>query len=190
MKIGVISDTHGSLPAWRTALRHFAGVDLIIHCGDLFYHAPRNPLPEGYAPLELAEAINKSPVPVVIAKGNCDAPVDESLLRWAVSSPFALTRVEGKTLLAWHEGEVDPEAPELLELYRPDVLLVGHTHQARIWWEGDRLCLNPGSPSLSKLPGGTPTVGVLDDDGARIVELRSGVVVYESGWSREGTPGQ
>ena len=35
MKIGVISDTHGSLTAWQQALAGpFADVDFIIHTGD------------------------------------------------------------------------------------------------------------------------------------------------------------
>ncbi|MGE5552394.1 MAG: phosphodiesterase [Betaproteobacteria bacterium] len=183
MKIGVISDTHGSLTAWREAFnRYFSDADLIIHCGDLFYHAPRNPLPEGYAPLALAEALNECPVPLVIARGNCDSAVDESLLRWPLASPVAFTRWEGKTILAWHEGEVAPGVAELLERHKPDLLLVGHTHKGRVWREGTCLCLNPGSPSLSKLPEGRPTVGVIDDQGARVLDLTDGSVVGTSEW--------
>lgn len=187
MRIGVISDTHGSLPAWRAAFtRHFAGADLIVHCGDLFYHGPRNPLPEGYAPLALAEALNECQVPLLIARGNCDAAVDESLLRWPLAAPFAWARWEGKTVLAWHEGEVRPEASEVLQRHCPDVFLTGHTHHARLWWEGGCLCLNPGSPALSKLPDGQPTVGMLDDAGARILDLLTGAVVAETTWEPGG----
>jgi len=60
MKIGVISDTHGSLTAWQQVLSGpFQDVDLILHAGDVLYHGPRNPLPEGYQPGQLAEAINQ-----------------------------------------------------------------------------------------------------------------------------------
>ncbi|MDI6870297.1 MAG: phosphodiesterase [Bacillota bacterium] len=186
MKIGVISDTHGSLPAWRAAFnRYFSDADLIIHCGDLFYHAPRNPLPEGYAPLALAEALNECRVPLVIARGNCDSAVDESLLKWPLAAPYAYARWEGRTVLAWHEGEVRPEAAEVVRRYKPDLFLVGHTHKGRVWRDGTCLCLNPGSPALSKLPGGRPTVGVVDDQGVRVLDLVTGSVVAESAWEQK-----
>lgn len=186
MKIGVISDTHGSLTAWRKAYnRFFTDADLIVHCGDLFYHGPRNPLPDGYAPRALAEALNDCPVRLVIVRGNCDAPVDESLLKQPVHSPYATLEWEGRTILAWHEGEVVPEAAEVLAERRPDVFLTGHTHRARVWRAGATLCLNPGSPALSKLPEGRPTVAVLDDHGARILDVDTGSVVEQAGWVEE-----
>lgn len=183
MKLGIISDTHGSLPAWRAAFnRYFSGADLIIHCGDIFYHAPRNPLPEGYAPLALAEALNDSPVPIIFARGNCDSAVDESLLRWPVAAPWAWCCWEGKTILAWHEGETHPGAAETRERFRPHLFLVGHTHRARLWREGPTLCLNPGSPSLSKMPDGRPTIGLIDERGARLVDLDTGSVIASDTW--------
>ena len=42
MKIGVISDTHGSLAAWKTAYeKYLKDTDLILHCGDVLYHGPQ-----------------------------------------------------------------------------------------------------------------------------------------------------
>ena len=36
MRIGVISDTHGSISAWQQAYNNYLSqTDLIIHCGDL-----------------------------------------------------------------------------------------------------------------------------------------------------------
>lgn len=188
MKIGVISDTHGSLTAWRKAFnRYFADADLIVHCGDLFYHGPRNPLPDGYAGLPLAEALNGCRVPLIIARGNCDSEVDVSLLKWPVAAPFCVCRVEGKTILAWHEGEVAPEAAAARERFKPEVFIVGHTHRPRLWTAGPTLCLNPGSPSLSKLPDGRGTVGLLDDRGAHILELDTGKEWAAQPWAGEGS---
>lgn len=179
----MISDTHGSLQAWEQAYdRYFRDADLIVHCGDLFYHGPRNPLPEGFGPLALAEALNACPVPLVIARGNCDAAVDASVLNWPLADPFATLRFGEKTLVAWHEGEVRPEAAEVIRRYRADVFLTGHTHRARLVREGARLCLNPGSPSLSKLPDGRPTIGLLDDHGARVVYLDTGETMADEAW--------
>ncbi|NLU43022.1 MAG: phosphodiesterase, partial [Firmicutes bacterium] len=42
MRIGVISDTHGSVTAWRKAYDQvLRSADLIVHAGDLLYHGPR-----------------------------------------------------------------------------------------------------------------------------------------------------
>ncbi len=77
MKIGVVSDTHGSLTAWQNAYNsNFQDVDWIIHCGDVLYHGPRNPLPEGYNPQTLAMDLQKIRQPIIFAKGNCDAEID------------------------------------------------------------------------------------------------------------------
>jgi len=78
MRIGFISDTHGGLAGWQEAMAGpFAEADLIIHCGDLLYHGPRNPMPKGYDPAALAQAMNASPAPLLIARGNCDSDVDQ-----------------------------------------------------------------------------------------------------------------
>ena len=48
MKIGVMSDTHGSLPYLEKALDVLSDCDILLHNGDVLYHGPRNDLPEGY----------------------------------------------------------------------------------------------------------------------------------------------
>ncbi len=75
-RLGIISDTHGNLRAWQAALAVWGEVDMILHAGDVLYHGPKNPLPEGYGPRELSEAMNASPVPLLFAQGNCDAEED------------------------------------------------------------------------------------------------------------------
>ena len=57
MKIGVISDTHGSLYFFEMAMSYLKDCDKIIHAGDILYHGPRNDIPGGYNPKELAEKI-------------------------------------------------------------------------------------------------------------------------------------
>ena len=41
MKIGVISDTHGSLYFFEMAMSYLKDCDKIIHAGDILYHGPR-----------------------------------------------------------------------------------------------------------------------------------------------------
>ena len=52
MKLVFASDIHGSA-YWCEALLnafHAEGADKLILLGDLLYHGPRNPLPDGYDP--------------------------------------------------------------------------------------------------------------------------------------------
>ena len=90
MKIGIISDTHGHEGAWAKAFdKHFHDADMILHAGDVLYHGPRNPMKEDYNPAGLVQRINECPVPVIIAKGNCDSSVDASCLELPVQAPYA-----------------------------------------------------------------------------------------------------
>ena len=76
MKIGVMSDTHGSLTYFEKALDVLSDCDVLIHGGDILYHGPRNDIPEGYNPKGLISKIN-SLDNIIIARGNCDADVDQ-----------------------------------------------------------------------------------------------------------------
>ena len=46
MKIGVLSDTHGSLFYFEKALECLSDCDVLLHAGDVLYHGPRNDLPK------------------------------------------------------------------------------------------------------------------------------------------------
>ncbi|MRZ30114.1 phosphodiesterase, partial [Paeniclostridium sordellii] len=58
MKIGVMSDTHGSLPYFEKALDTLSDCDILLHAGDVLYHGPRNDLPKGYDPKGVISKIN------------------------------------------------------------------------------------------------------------------------------------
>ncbi|MCL6634967.1 MAG: phosphodiesterase [Peptococcaceae bacterium] len=165
MKIGVISDTHGDAASWRLVMESvFGGADLIIHCGDVLYHGPRNPLVEGYSPQELANLINSCPVPVLFARGNCDADVDQLLLDYPIQAPYAFLQVGQLRIMAHHgDGLERDEMLRLAARYRADLFISGHTHVPVLEDKGQKtaILLNPGSPSLPKA-GGRPTVAVLD----------------------------
>ena len=90
MKIGVISDTHGHEMRWAKAYeKFFKDADMILHAGDVLYHGPRNPMLEDYNPAGLAQRINDCPIPVVIAKGNCDSEVDQMVIALPIQAPYA-----------------------------------------------------------------------------------------------------
>ena len=60
MKVLVISDIHGSSYYAKKIkeINKKEEPDKIIVLGDLYYHGPRNDLPEGYAPKEVIAMLN------------------------------------------------------------------------------------------------------------------------------------
>lgn len=164
MLYGVISDTHGSFTAWQKALDGpFSDVDKIIHAGDLFYHGTRNPIPDGYDTLRLAESINKCELPVAIAMGNCDSEVDQMVCDLPIIHPFLVLDEQSARIMVqhWQHGG-NAELAELIERFRPRVFVTGHTHVPELRVEAQTLILNPGSPSLTKRDDGRRTVARLE----------------------------
>jgi putative phosphoesterase len=176
VKIGVISDTHGSLTAWQNALVYLEKVDLIIHCGDVLYHGPRNPLPDGYQPAILAREINAFPKPLICAKGNCDAEVDQYLLEIPLQAPYAQVFTPFWRILIHHGHLFDPEtAPDWTKLY--NLVISGHTHLPELTRRGATVWLNPGSPALPKTADMVPTIAMIDGPAIQLINLETGAVI-------------
>jgi putative phosphoesterase len=123
--VGLIADTHGLLrPAVAAA---FAGVDLIVHAGDV----------GGPAVLKALAEI----APTEAVSGNVDDRHDPMLPRER-SIPAG-----GLTLHVSHGDELLRPTPErLLARYDADVLIFGHTHRQLALHSPDgRLVVNPGA---------------------------------------------
>ena len=75
MKIGVMSDTHGSLDYFEKAIKTLSDCDVLLHGGDILYHGPRNDLPKGYNPKAVVEKLNGLEN-ILITKGNCESDVE------------------------------------------------------------------------------------------------------------------
>ena len=134
MRIGLISDTHGLLRP--EALAALAGVDRIIHAGDI-----------GNARiLEALAAI----APVDAVRGNNDKGP------WAEAVPHSLTlTVDGVAIHLLHDlKELKGALPPV------QVIVAGHSHKPMVREENGVLLVNPGSagPRRFKLP---VTVGFL-----------------------------
>ena len=137
MKIGVISDTHGLLRP--EALDRLAGVDHIIHAGDI----------GGVAVIERLRTIAR----VTTIRGNNDPHT---------TFP-AETTVElgGRTIFVLHDVK------DLTTPTGYDVVVSGHSHKPKIETKDGVLYLNPGSagPRRFKLP---ISVAILVIDGERL----------------------
>ena len=86
MRYLIASDIHGALPAAEMLVARFReeGADRLLLLGDLLYHGPRNPLPEGYAPAQVAKLLNGYADRITAVRGNCDAEVDQMVLEFPV----------------------------------------------------------------------------------------------------------
>ncbi len=177
-RIGVISDTHGDIQAWRAAWRIWGDIDFVLHAGDVLYHGPRNPLPRDYAPADLAEAINNSEVPLFVARGNCDSDVDAMVLDCPLESRQVVVCWEGKLIFMEH-GDNFSRFRERALRCEADLAICGHTHVGSVVREGKTLFLNPGSASLPK--GRDPaSVAFIDREGLSVVTLDGELLDRES----------
>src|SRR5580765_5754553 len=111
MLLGLVSDTHSLVRPEIFAA--FAGVDLILHAGDV----------GGRSVLDELRAL----APVKAVYGNTDVPGDSNL-----QAALALT-LEGLSIHVSHGHELGSPTPEkLLTRYRADVIVFGHTHKPLI----------------------------------------------------------
>lgn len=124
MVIGLISDTHGFLrPSVHSAL---AGVDLILHAGDVGGDAIL---------LELAII-----APVKAVYGNTDGINDPNL-----ANEISIIEA-GLSIHVSHGHEVgSPTTDRLLAKYNHDVVVYGHTHRQFVSRIGNQLLVNPGA---------------------------------------------
>lgn len=160
MKIGVISDTHGSLHFFEKAMDILKDCDRIIHAGDVLYHGPRNDLPGGYDPKGLAEKINTLSN-IYIARGNCDSDVDQMVINHPLQTPGVLIEFNQKKFFVLH-GYTDSKLSMIYKAkeINADFLILGHTHVKELFKDESLIVLNPGSTSLPK--DGTRSCAIID----------------------------
>lgn len=179
LRIGIVADTHGDAFAWRGLTRGiFAGVELVVHAGDILYPGPRNRLNHPADPSALADLINTGPVPVLFAKGNCDDEEDQLLLEYPVLSPYAFLQTQGLRVLVNHGHTLDRNGlRDMAARYRVHLMVSGHTHLPLLEAEEGVVLLNPGSPALPK--GNFPSAAVLDGKVINLYDLSTNRVVME-----------
>jgi len=162
LKIGVISDTHGDVKAFTDALDVLNDTDILIHCGDIFYHGLFNMIKDSYNPLELAKIFNSIKKPIIYSKGNCDSEVDQLALDFNILDPVRMFFYENNILYIHHgDKKRDEDIIELKRKFRFNFSLSGHTHIPRIERKEGLLFINPGSPSLPK-GGFPPTICIMN----------------------------
>ena len=142
MKIGIISDTHGLLRP--EAVERLAGVDHIIHAGDIGR-------PDVISDLRRI-------APVTAVRGNIDRDA------WAAGYPQTeLVKLAGRFFYVLHnraELDLDPAAAGI------DVVVSGHSHQPKIETVDGVVYLNPGSagPRRFSLPIALATLDLAGEE--------------------------
>jgi uncharacterized protein len=141
MRVGLISDTHGRLRS--EVFDRFAGVDLILHAGDV-----------GTIDIIMElEAI----APVHAVLGNTDMAALEPRVKEVVELDL-----EGHRVVVIHGHQFLSPTPEPLRRAYPaaDVIVYGHTHRQRVDWVDDCLIVNPGAAGPARFDL-KPTVALL-----------------------------
>ncbi len=149
MKIMVASDVHGSYFACQKLISNFQKekADILLLLGDLYYHGPRNPLPEEYAPMKVCESLTAVKEKLIAVKGNCDADVDQMISSFPIEKNAQI--LLGRRRVYATHGDVY-SADKLPPLPKGSVLLFGHSHVASLWKKNGIIAVNPGSCSLPK----------------------------------------
>lgn len=170
MKIMVASDIHGSASRCRMLMERFEAEnpDRLLLLGDLLYHGPRNDLPDGYAPKEVAAMLNAISDKLLCVRGNCEAEVDQMMLDFPVMAEYCILYDGAHEIFATHGHKYGKDNPP--KLPAGSILLCGHTHVTADEDCGTFRYLNPGSVSIPK--NGTPRgYIVLENGGYRFEKL-------------------
>jgi len=120
MRIGVLSDTHGTLRP--QVVERLAGCDRLLHAGDV----GRSEILDELAAI----------APLAAVRGNVDthgglARLPDTLAGELAGLPFRMVH---------RRDEIEPDWPGKLRL-----IVYGHSHRPEISWQGSCLMLNPGA---------------------------------------------
>ena len=160
----IFSDIHGSQTACEKAISFYDKFDCnkIIILGDILYHGPRNPLPQGYNPKGTIEILNKYAQNIFCCRGNCDSEVDQMVLNFQISADF-IQLFDSKFEIFCTHGHIyapilkNGEKPQGCEsaqktpkIKSPYIFFYGHTHIPILENHNGSIICNPGSVSLPK----------------------------------------
>lgn len=174
MKVLVVSDIHGSINDLNKIIEQ-EEFDKLFILGDLYYHGPRNPLPEGYNPMEVAKKLNELKDKIVCVRGNCDAEVDQMVLEFKITDTYRL--LNDDKILMTHGHVYGPNDHPIVK--KGSCILSGHTHIPTCDEKNGCYYLNPGSISIPK--GGYPnSYGVLTDTDFTVYNLETNELIMQT----------
>jgi len=155
MKIGILSDTHGHIPATAKAAGTLkeAGVAAVFHAGDI----------GGFDVLaELAGVFQPLDVPVYAVFGNVDAYSGDwkffpANIGVQLLGRFGEVELEGYRIAILHSDD-RTRFHKTVSSGEYDFVFSGHTHEVHDYTAGTTRCINPGTTGR----GSPNTCAILD----------------------------
>lgn len=175
MKIGVLSDTHGSLHFFEKAMHVLKDCDQILHAGDILSHGHQK-VKGGFSPFHLALTL-ESMDNILFAQGNCDSSYDRYALSHPLHYPYLLINNTPHPIMLCH-GHHLKKREDLIRQAKDlsaSILIYGHTHIKELSQEGSLTILNPGSTTLPR--DGVPSVATIEADQIRLIDIRTGNIL-------------
>lgn len=168
MKLMFASDIHGSAYWTQKTLERFEveKADYLVLLGDLLYHGPRNPLPDGHDPQGVIKLLNSIKCQIIAIRGNCDSEVDQMMLEFPLTADYNILPFKGYKVVLTH-GHLYDENHLPKSLTQGDIFVYGHVHIPIIKQVNGIHIFNPGSVALPK-EGHPHTYGIFDDQGLQI----------------------
>ena len=162
MKIGILSDTHGNIPATATAARIFSatGVGTVLHCGDI-----------GSSDIlaELASVFHPLDVPVYAVFGNVDLYSSDwkffpANLGVQLLGRFGEVELDGCRVALLHSDD-QVRFHKTISSSTYDFVFSGHSHEVHDRTIGSTRCINPGTAGR----GAPSTCAILDLTSGKLV---------------------
>lgn len=174
MKYLFVSDIHGCLPTLEKVLQFYdrGHYDMLCILGDILNYGPRNSIPAGIDAKGIVEVLNKRAQDIIAVRGNCDAEVDQMLLKFPLMADYLMLVDEGKRLFLTH-GHIYNKVNR--PRGRVDAIIYGHTHLWELEREEDVVVCNTGSVTFPK-GGNPPTFALLDNGTLSVITLDGDVL--------------
>ena len=149
MKIFIATDLHGSAFWAEKVVGKFkrTNADILVLLGDIYNHGPRNPFPQDYAPMRVAEILNGVADKLLVIQGNCDSEVDQMISNFTFL-PHNVLYCGARRMFFTHGHVYNKD--NLPCLTRGDVLFYGHFHKNEILENNGVTCVNLSSCALPK----------------------------------------
>lgn len=145
MKLIIASDIHGNLKYTNKLdeLIQRENPDKIILLGDLYYHGPRNQIPDEYDAMAVCQSLNKYKDKIISVRGNCDAEVDNMISEFELSKDYEEIELDGIKFFITH-GHL---FSKLNDIIKDNYVFCGHTHV----YDLNSKRINPGSVGIPKV---------------------------------------
>lgn len=176
MKYFVATDLHGSAYWAQKVTEAFrsCGADVLVILGDVYNHGPRNPFPQDYAPMKVAETLSTVASQLIVIRGNCDGEVDQMISQFDFVSEASVFFENPLRRVFFTHGHVHNKN-NLPHLSSGDVLVYGHFHKNEIVTVNDVICVNVSSCALPK--DAVPAYCLIDSDGISVCDFDGKVLM-------------